>query len=78
MSPSEPSIPTEAVTGIKPLGPRIVAWGAVLFLVLSWMCLALTRFGHHYDFVAIFYIPGLAYDHAPMHQVAQEVIPHFA
>lgn len=29
------------------------------------------------DYV-IFYIPGLAYDHAPMHQVAQEVIPHFA
>jgi F420-dependent oxidoreductase-like protein len=29
------------------------------------------------DYV-IFYIPDLAYDHAPMHQVAREVIPHFA
>ena len=28
------------------------------------------------DYV-IFYLPGLAYDHAAMHQVAQEVIPHF-
>ena len=26
----------------------------------------------------IFYIPGLAYDHAPMQQVAAEVIPVFA
>ncbi|MFT4038628.1 MAG: hypothetical protein QM692_10645, partial [Thermomicrobiales bacterium] len=28
------------------------------------------------DYV-IFYIPGLAYDHAPMQQVAEEIIPHF-
>jgi hypothetical protein len=59
MSPSEPPIPAEVVTGIKPLGPRIVAWSAVLFLIFSWVCLALTHFGHRYDFVAIFYIPGL-------------------
>jgi len=58
MNSSEPPVIAEPVARGTASGPRIVGWGAALFLLASWVCLALTYSGYYHDFTALFYIPG--------------------